>query len=452
MFAINNYIVFYYYRSIIDALAARGHKVSVLFGGRREDNIDRPDFKAVVEYRNKAKNFEYDWMMPRSDSQAAALTLIRAIQSYRRYLRVKDQSHFYLVRSSYYLPLYLRWLIMVPGVNSIIKSDAFGKFLIRREQKILPDKKITEHLATLAPDVFLSTLGNLRMDSGDIEYLKAARSLKIPTMAPVLSWDNLTTKGFISIIPDRLLVWNETQVEEAQEHHGVSRHSTAITGAPLFDDWFEAKGRVSDRESFCRTYGLDPQKPILLYLGSSRNINPDETELIKKLRTALDSSKDPQIKNIQILFRPHPKNHTLYKNMVVAGVTSLASSLPPLNSRQYFDFSYDTFYHSFATAGINTSSMIEAMILGLPVICYLDPSWEEKQSEAAHFRQFLENDTVEQVHNASEFEAVVKNLLKGIDGKKERREGFVRNYIRPLGLHQSAGEAVVKEIEKLCYE
>ena len=43
----------------------------------------------------------------------------------------------------------------------------------------------------------------------------------IPVVSLVHSWDNLTSKGLLSAIPDRLLVWNEVMASEAEAFHGI---------------------------------------------------------------------------------------------------------------------------------------------------------------------------------------------------------------------------------------
>ena len=58
--------------------------------------------------------------------------------------------------------------------------------------------------------------------SDQVEYIKASQALGIRSGLCVHSWDNLTNKGLIRIIPDRVFVWNETQRREAVTMHGVA--------------------------------------------------------------------------------------------------------------------------------------------------------------------------------------------------------------------------------------
>lgn len=74
---------------------------------------------------------------------------------------------------------------------------------------------------------------NIRF-SEEVEYVKAANAIKIPTVVHVLSWDNLTTKGLCHIIPNLTLVWNEIQSQEAITIHEVPDDKILITGSLFF--------------------------------------------------------------------------------------------------------------------------------------------------------------------------------------------------------------------------
>src|SRR5207248_1363799 len=51
---------------------------------------------------------------------------------------------------------------------------------------------------------------------------------------------------------------------------------------------------------------------------------------------------------------------------------------------------YDSIHHSAAVVGLNTTAMIEAAIVGRPVLTVLDPEYEAVQHGTLHFRYLLE--------------------------------------------------------------
>ena len=85
---------------------------------------------------------------------------------------------------------------------------------------------------------------------------------------PVFSWDNLTNKGVVHELPELVLVWNDLQVDEAVELHGIPRERVRVTGASAWDHWFDWKPTAS-RAEFCHEVGLLEDKPIVLYVCSS---------------------------------------------------------------------------------------------------------------------------------------------------------------------------------------
>src|SRR5207253_10564646 len=98
--------------------------------------------------------------------------------------------------------------------------------------------RIDGFLHDRAPDAVLVTPG-VEFGSSQVEYVKSARRAGIPPGVCIPSWDNLTGKGLIRVVPDRVFVWNEIQVGEAVEMHGVPKGRVVVTGAQKFDEWFE---------------------------------------------------------------------------------------------------------------------------------------------------------------------------------------------------------------------
>ena len=64
-----------------------------------------------------------------------------------------------------------------------------------------------------------------------VDYIKSAGALGIPSALCVASWDNLTNKGSVRVAPDRVFVWNEAQKREAVDMHGIAASDVVVTGA-----------------------------------------------------------------------------------------------------------------------------------------------------------------------------------------------------------------------------
>lgn len=168
-----------------------------------------------------------------------------------------------------------------------------------------PPRRIMRFLRAHSADVLLvSPLTHF--DSPQPDYLRAARRRGLPSGLVLFSWDNLTNKGLMHAVPDRVLVWNEIQAREAARHHGVASNRIEVTGAAAYDHWFSWQPS-RDRERFLSELGLDPRQPCVLYVCSSGFIARDESTWVKHWIDALRATSGP-LSRVNIIVRPHPLN------------------------------------------------------------------------------------------------------------------------------------------------
>ena len=89
-----------------------------------------------------------------------------------------------------------------------------------RGGRCLVRKTSTSSLRSSDPIVVLIT-PLVELGSPQLDYVRAARRLGIPSAFCVGSWDHLSSKALIRVVPDAVIVWNETQRLEGRQ---VSRH------------------------------------------------------------------------------------------------------------------------------------------------------------------------------------------------------------------------------------
>ena len=94
--------------------------------------------------------------------------------------------------------------------------------LLRAAERAVPvSSRLTAFLREEHPDlVVVSPLVDLM--SVQVDVVRASHALGIPVALPVASWDNLTNKGHLRVLPDAVMVWNDVQKEEAVALHGVA--------------------------------------------------------------------------------------------------------------------------------------------------------------------------------------------------------------------------------------
>ncbi len=436
---------FSYVDTIIEALIQKGHLVKAVFD---KDWSKGVRMGAIESFSKKNKNFTWGWSPRRSDYLRPLLMNAREFRSYRKYLVVGNQSDYYLNRAREYLPSGTRFIAGIGLLKKILASNLIGNLFKNFEEKTPPDKKIVNFLKEFSPDIVILTPANMRF-SEEIEFLKAAKYLNIPTVLPVLTWDNLTTKGLIYLKPDLVLAWNEIQKREAIIHHQIPQKRIKITGSPFFDKWFSGLRPSLNKNQFFSKLKLNPNHPYLLYLGSSNNIAGDEKWVVENIRKLLDQAK---LEDCQIVIRPHPANkHKFSSYKLKKTVIYPQDGVLPSLREELQDY-YNTLYYSFATVGINTSAMIDSIIVDKPVIAIVDKRFDKTQSEAQHFQQLVEYKVIEFASLDKSFIRIISQLLLGKDRKITKRKSFVNTFIRPKGLSKTAGQVAVEEIENLAYK
>lgn len=450
LFAMRSAEYFHYYRTIIVALLHRGYHLRLICDRKWSNESSMAVF---AEFQKEFPQFTYGLAVSRTDRWRDFLFHTRELLSYRRYLLVQKhrQSQYYEKRYFDYLGKKFKRVIGFSGVKYILKNKIFGNILRAIERVAPPFPAVIKDVQTYAPDAVIASPVNMRFSSAELEYLKASVAMGIPTVLPVISWDNLTTKGLIHIFPDRLLVWNDVQREEARDHQWFPEDRIRIIGAPVFDVWFSALKPLCTREQFCTEYGLRSADPMIVYLGSSSHMAQDETWLVEDLRKALDASNDVRLQRMQIIVRPHPSNDHIYERL--KGLRDVAiipeqGTLP--DSDATLQLFYDALYHSIAAIdGANTSAIIDSIITGKPGIAILTDTYSKTQRETKHFNQLTGASALYLAQGVHEVPSLIKDLLDGKDQLKENRLAFIRRYVRPRGLDREAGEWAADEVEAL---
>jgi hypothetical protein len=298
------------------------------------------------------------------------------------------------------------------------------------------------------PDMVLVT-PLVEFGSYQTEYVKCAHRIGVPILYLPFSWDNLTNRGLIRVAPDRTLVWNEHQRREAIEFHGMPPDSIVMTGAPRFDEFF-AMTPSTDRAPFCQAVGLDPGRPLLLYLCSSGFVAPREPAFVRTwVGEVRRLGRGTWLEDCSILVRPHPAYLEDWHAADLSDLPGVAvwSQKSSMNADQRL---FDSLFHAAAVIGLNTSAMIEAAIVGRPVYTIAAPEYAGGQEETFHW-WYLLVDQGGVVQPADSFPAHVRQLeearadQEAIAGRSRR---FLESFVRPRGLATPASGVMIEEIER----
>ena len=435
------------YESVVRLMAQRGHEVRVVTG-RMEDlgwekaldalvatspnvswtSVDsEPDFwfdagKTVRLWADYLRYFEPDYVDTPKLLQRAEERMPPALVS--------------LSQSWAASPLLRRWLVgalraceralpRVPAIEAFIDDER-------------PD------LVLITPLVYLASV--------QMEVLRSAIALGYRTAFCVGSWDHLSSKALLREMPLRVIVWNETQREEALRFHAVPPDRVVVTGAQCYDQWFGRRPSRT-RDAFCERVGLPPDRPFLLYVGSALfHGSPIEAEFVDRWVTELRQSAEPSMRDVLVLLRPHPSRAAEWARVDFtrhAGVVVYGSN--PVDKAAKDDY-FESLYYSAAVVGLNTSAFLEGAIVGRPVHTILLPEFHENQEGTLHFRYLFTvgGGVLEAGRSFAEHHRLLAASVARAGADDQSRRPFVGAFVRPLGLDVVATDVFVDEIEKMA--
>lgn len=443
VFAFRTLAMFSYQESTIKALVANGHRVQVVVDPYRSKIVAAPYTEELV--LSSGGRFTTHWGIQRRGFMGRVTALARTLLSYTVHASRPEQSKWSQEAWRSRLPIPLRILGRFDTSRRVLSSVPIRLALRAFEMLVPPERGIVGWLKAQNPDVLVASPANMR-PWGDTEYVKAAKSLKIPTVVTVMSWDNLTARGTFPVVPDLLLVWNTTQASEAKHFAEMPDGHVVITGSPFFDKWVGSSA-VGDRDSFCKEAGIPPGAPYVVYLGSSGNIARDETRILEELASAFHHHENPRVRDTWILFRPHPGNWRRYvgfsKDRIV--LWPQGGSFPDSDALKMAFL--NSLCHSVGTVSVNTSGILDAIVNDAPSIAIMLDRYKGSQEETVHFKQLLDAQVIHTAVSLPETADIVSELLGGLDRTQKERVAFVENFIRPRGFTSSAGDVAAMAIE-----
>jgi hypothetical protein len=262
LFLARHFTYFRNFDSALRDLAGRGHHVHLAV-----EQHDTSSARQAVETLARAcPTITFGEAPSRADDRWSDLARrIRFGLDYLRYLGpFYDTAPLRRVRAHERTPRALIRFVDPPVLRGRLWRQFAGRCLHALDLAIEPPAVVVDFVRAQAPDVLLIT-PLVDLGSQQIDYLRAARLLGIPTALAVWSWDHLSSKAYIRECPERVFVWNETQRHEAVHVHGVAANRVVVTGAQCFDHWFERRPSRS-RGELCAALGLPADRPIVLYV------------------------------------------------------------------------------------------------------------------------------------------------------------------------------------------
>lgn len=447
LFVLGGSAFFRFVDGIVRELAGGGHQVDVLSRSGVSPAMTR--CAADVPAVSVAAFGEEPYVLKRW------ISLARHLRTYRHWLEPEHRWSEFLRRrwatTEFGFPSSLRGAVRLLGLkrfDALLQRLPAKALLEGCERRCPPNPRIVRWLRQSAPDLVVATpviYPSPRRFTTEVEFLKAAQRLGLPTAVLVASWDNLSMKGMFYVEPDLTLVWNEIQVREAVEFHGLAREQVVATGAPLFDPWFD--GRFAEtREEFLNRSGLRARERYALYVESSL-ASGNEWGVVHQLATALDRRGSPP--ELRVVVRRHPGRRDPWQPLEHPRLVLYpARAVLPDTEQTRRDY-YSSIAHASAIVGINTTVFLEAAILDRPCISILTEEKAHFQSGLLHFHYLLDAGFLELASTPEAAAEHLSEICAGGDRNRGPRRRFVESFLRPAGRQLSAARIAAETLLRM---
>lgn len=192
-----------------------------------------------------------------------------------------------------------------------LKLPSFKQQLFNLEKELLLSntdyalaKRFISNLQATA--VFTVTPFHAREDI----WLRAAKDLGLKMITSILSFDNVTKRGWLPVSYDTYMVWNSYNAAEIKRIYPLQTQNAhvEIIGAPQFDFYYNSSNIV-DYTTWKEWCGLPQQvnRKIILYGGGPESLFPHEYQYVLHLDAAIETG-EIEGKPI-ILLRAHPSDN-----------------------------------------------------------------------------------------------------------------------------------------------
>ncbi|OYW73134.1 MAG: hypothetical protein B7Z37_22755 [Verrucomicrobia bacterium 12-59-8] len=312
--------------------------------------------------------------------------------------------------------------------------------IIRFMERFGHDADFKRLLEAVKPDAVIFA----NMIPSDLECLKEARRHKIPLVLAVASWDNPTSKGPLTVIPDYTLVWSTEMKQEMAQCHGLPPESMAIVGVIYFENYF-APEKLMTREKFCEQLGVPLETKILQFATGDSAIIRCNQPFVKMLQRIV--AEQPFDHPCHLLVRVSPKDiYTLYKEFeglphttvqypLGEGVAYGRHSWIPLAEEDFERASTLKNTDVLLTSG--SSIILDACCFNIPVINLAYdaglslPPWQtvERFFKFTHAKPVEQEDATWMVHDDEQLIAALREVIGNPQARQQQRQNLLSRVV-----------------------
>jgi len=280
---------------------------NILRTGILKSLLNRPDLKIVLLMKNveRANLYKKEFAHPRIFFEVApysrnmgrgldrffAFLKFRLIRSETTKLRRKLAFEANRDFISYYAGALFSFLFARPIFRKFLRYSDFK--LVRHDQYVTLFDKYNPDL------VFLAHL----FEEPEIHILREAKKRKIKSIGFINSWDKVTARCAIRILPDKIVVFNDIIKEEMICHDDVGVDSIFVGGLPQYDTYFNDE--FTKREDFFKRIRCDSSCRLIVYAPMGSAFSSSDWDIIDLLHRLNKEKKFGEETEILVRFQPN---------------------------------------------------------------------------------------------------------------------------------------------------
>ncbi len=314
----------------------------------------------------------------------------------------------------------------------------------------------------------LVVVGSMGLDVDGMVIAEAKKN-GVASLVINQSWDRMVTKGYPTVEPDYLIVWNEHMKDEAVRYLDCHPENVFVEGAAPFDFIFK-KNDIPSKEDFFKKVGLDPHKTTFLFPLASSFWHEDTLQTLEDLNHQIRFGSGLQ--QLQFIIRLHPfywgepkkRKQVLAKLELFSGLSNVFVDLNEVDVHNHSAFiskndqtnllAYYT--HCDACMSVGSTVMIEMSCLSKPTLNMLYGNWvtsnESMPIKEYGLHHLVELQKYSTITNCLSFDDLVEKLASF--DKELPISSDIENFIlREIGPNRgTAGLAAARRIKLLLEE
>lgn len=185
-------------------------------------------------------------------------------------------------------------------INFIFAWPIFRRLARYIDLKFVSENTYSNFFDKYSPDiVFAAHL----FEEIEINLIREAKKRGVKTIGYINSWDKVTSRCMLRILPDKAIVFNEIVKKELMDFNEMRSEDIYISGLPQYDFFYTRK--PIPREDFFKKINISDNKELLVYAPMGRAFSSSDWDIIDLLSRLIKEKKFKKDCELLVRFQPN---------------------------------------------------------------------------------------------------------------------------------------------------